>query len=257
MRVISIATQKGGVGKTTTALEIASVMSIENDLKILLIDFDQQQNLTKYVGAKNYSTTVYDVLHNPEDIHKSILHLELFDYIPGDARLSKCDVEFTNPEDIFLLDDSLRLLSDEYDYCIIDNGPLRNKLLQMTYVASNYIICPSDDTEGGTDGLLNVYQDVKRMKNARSPLSYADIIGCIVTRYKGNTNMSQAAFKILENNMMQINPRGFVLTVRDSIKVSEAKYARIPVQKYAPYNNVSIDYRDIVQKIVEYAKEDE
>ncbi len=256
MKVIAVATQKGGVGKTTAALEIAAGISLEYSKKVLLIDFDPQQNLTTYVDANNYEVTIYDVLHETNKIKESILSLELFDFIPASQELSKSDIEFTSPEDIFLLDDALHLIEDDYDYCIVDTGPLRNKLLQMTYVASNYIVAPCDHSEGGSNGLINIHHDIERMKNARTPLSYADIICCIINRFDKKTKISKTFYKILENDMKQINPKGFVVTIRGSVKADEAKLARKSIQQYSPYNNVSKDYKVLIKNIIDYSEED-
>jgi len=257
MKTIAIATQKGGVGKTTSALELAAAFAQE-DKKVLLVDFDQQGNLTDYVGADGIESqyTVYDVLHDADLMKKAIIGMNLFDFVKSSPELSKADVEFNNSEDVFLLDDALDKVRKKYDYIIIDNGPQRNKLLQMTYVTADYIISPCDDTEGGSKGLINVYNDVEKMKKTKVPLSSADIIGAIVTRYKGQTTINKVAISILEDAMKKINKRGFVMYVRDSVKASEAKYAKISVQEYSPYNNVAMDYRDIAEAIVKYEKGD-
>jgi len=257
MKVIAIATQKGGVGKTTSSLEIAATMA-QDGKRVLLIDYDQQGNLSKYVGADaEKKLTIYDALHDPQKIINAIVHLELFDFICSSPELSKSDIEFNNSEDVFLLDEALDKIKPNYDYIVIDNGPQRNKLLQMVYVASDYIIAPCDDTEGGTDGLINVFNDIEKMKNARIPLSNAEIIGAIVTRFKGQTTINKAALDILNSIMSKINPKAFVMYVRDSVKASEAKYAKKSVQEFAPYNNVAMDYRKIVHAIYDYEKGEE
>lgn len=254
LKVLAIATQKGGVGKSTTALEVASALAIDQNYKVLLIDFDQQCNLTKYVNQSDVDSgkTIYDVLHDPKSIKECIRVLKAFDFIASSSELSKSDIEFNDSDDIFLLDDAFDNIKEDYDFVVIDNGPQRNKLLTMVYVAADYVIAPCDDTEGGSDGLINVYNDIEKLRNARVPLSDAEIMGVIITRFKGNTNINKAAVEILTNAMKQINPDGFVLTARDSVKASEAKYARKPIQEFAPYSTVAIDYRMITDNIVDY-----
>ncbi len=257
MKVIAIATQKGGVGKTTSALELAAAFA-QDDKKVLLVDFDQQGNLTDYVGAAEIESeyTVYDILHDAEKTKDAVMKLKLFDFIKSSPELSKADVEFHDSEDVFLLDDALDKVKKKYDYIIIDNGPQRNKLLQMAYVAADYIIAPCDDTEGGSKGLINVYNDVEKMKKTKVPLSSAEVIGAIVTRYKGQTTINKVAISILEDAMKKINKKGFVMYVRDSVKASEAKYAKMSVQEYSAYNNVAMDYRAIAEAILKYQKGD-
>lgn len=254
-KVISIATQKGGVGKTTTARELSAALS-QDGKKILLIDFDQQMNLTKYVDKEEQEKSIYNALKNKNEIKNVIVQTDLFDFVSSSFELSKADIEFFNSEDVFLLDDALDLLKSDYDFIIIDNGPQRNKLLQMVYVASDYIISPSDDSEGGADGVINVFNDIEKLKNARVPLSKAKLIGIVFTRFKGNTNINKAAIDILNVIMKEIDTNGFVMTIRDSIAVSESKYMRKSVQEYAPYNNAAMDYRKVVKKIYEYIEKE-
>lgn len=256
MKTISIATQKGGVGKTTSVIELASAFSITHDKKVLIIDFDQQCNLTKYVDAGEYTKTIYDALNNPEIVEECIIKSKDFDFIPGSPKLSKADIEFSDSDDVFILDDVLDKISG-YDIILIDNGPQRNKLLQMIYVTSDYVICPTDDTEGGSDGLINVNNDIVKMRTAKIPLSQAKIIGSIITRAKVNTTLNKAVTEMLVEVMKEINPKGFVLSVRETVRASEAKFARMSLQRFEPYNNASIDYRLIAKKILEYMDGDE
>ncbi len=256
-KVIAIATQKGGVGKTTSAIELAAALAYE-DKKVLLVDFDQQGNTTTYVGVNGDESdySIYDDLHNADVVKDSIIHLKLFDFIKSSPELSKADIEFNNSEDVFLLDDALDGLKDSYDYIITDNGPQRNKLMQMVYVASDYIIAPCDPTEGGSDGLINVYNDVEKMKNAKMPLSSAQVIGAILTRFEKRTKIDRFALDTLKSVMEKINDRGFVMIASKCKKADEMKYVRQSAQEYAPYSEMAMDYRDIANAIMEYEKGD-
>ena len=182
---------------------------------------------------------------------------EHFDFIPGSPTLSKADIEFNKSDDLFLLDDAFDLIKDDYDFIILDCGPQRNKLYELVCVAADYIVAPCDDTEFGSDGLINVYDDIEKLKNARIPLSKAVVIGAIITRYKGKTKVDQAAKNILFNVMKQINDKGFVMAARECVVASEAKYARQSMQEYAPYSTVAIDYKNITQAILDYISKEE
>ncbi len=257
MKVIAIATQKGGVGKTTSSLEISSALSIEHDKKVLLIDIDQQCNMSKNLNQMNPERTIYDVLHEPRDVKSAINHFEYIDFIPGSPALSKADIEFNKPDDLFLLDDAFDIIKDDYDFVILDCGPQRNKLYELVCVAADYVVAPCDNTEFGSDGLISVYDDIEKLKNARVPLSSAKVIGAIITKWKGKTRVDRAAKEILENVMKQINDKGFVMVARDCVVASEAKYARESMQQYAPYSTVAMDYKKITQAILDYIKNEE
>lgn len=250
--VLAFATQKGGVGKSTSSLEVASALSIEHDKKVLLIDIDQQCNLSKNLDQTEPELTIYNVLHNPADIASAIVKFEDFDFIPGSPSLSTADIEFNKPDDLFLLDDAFDAIKDDYDFIILDCGPQRNKLYELVCVAADYVIAPCDNTEFGSDGLISVYDDIEKLKKARIPLSSAVLIGAIITKYQENTKVDRAAKGILDNVMKQINEKGFVMTASQCVAASEAKYARKSIQKYAPYSTVAIDYRNITKAILDY-----
>ncbi len=250
--VLAVATQKGGVGKTTTSLELAASLSIEHDKKVLLIDFDSQRNLSLNLKQEEAEKTIYDVLHDPKSVRSAIIKKEHFDFIPGSEGLSKADIEFNKSDDVFLLSDVCEAVEDDYDFVILDGGPQRNKLFEMLYVAADYVIAPTDNTEFGSEGLINVYQDIEKLKKARVPLSSAVVIGAIITKYDNRTNVDKAALKILKNVMKQINPKGFVMVASSCVSVSECKFARQSLQEYAPYSTTAMDYKKITKAILDY-----
>lgn len=256
-KVIAIATQKGGVGKTTSSLEISAALAIEHDMRVLLIDFDSQRNLSLNLDQKNAKVTIYDVLHDPSRFNDAVVKTDYFDFIPGSEGLSKADIEFNKSDDVFLLDDVFEPIKDNYDFIVLDGGPQRNKLFEMIYVAADYVIAPCDNTEFGSEGLINVYQDIEKLKNARVPLSSAQVIGAIVTKYEENTKVDKAAVKILENVMKKINKKAFVMTAAKCVLASESKYERKSLQEYAPYSTTAIDYKNITKAILKYIEKED
>lgn len=256
-KVIAVATQKGGVGKSTTCLELAAVLSIEHDKKVLIIDFDPQVNQSMQLDQTKCEKTIYDSLHEPGVIKEAIVHFKNYDFIPASSALSKADTEFNRSDDAFLLDDALDYVKDDYDFIVIDSGPQRNKLFEMIYVAADYVIAPSENTEFGIGGLLNVHEDIEKLKNARIPLSKAVLIGTVLTRYRENTNVAKAAKEILENVMKQINDKAFVVTISEAAVVDEVKFVHKSLQEYAPYSKPAIDYQILTNAVLEYIKKEE
>ena len=257
MKILAIATQKGGVGKTTSSLEISMALALEHDKRVLLIDIDQQCNMSKNLNQTNPKKTIYDVLHDPKSVKDAIIQFEDIDFIPGSPALSKADIEFNKPDDLFLLDDAFDTLQEDYDFIILDCGPQRNKIYELVCVVADYVVAPCDNTEFGSDGLISVFDDIEKLKKAKIPLSRAVVIGAIITKFKAKTKVDRAAKDILENVMKQINPKGFVMVASDCVVASEAKYARQSMQQYAPYSTVSLDYKAITKAILDYIKNEE
>lgn len=250
MTTIAIANQKGGVGKTTTSIELAAAMS-EEGKKILLIDFDQQCNMTKYVGLENSQPTINEVLHGDSAIDDAINKLDLYDVIPASTALSAADRTFTDAADIFLLQDALEIIKEnyDYDYVIIDNSPARNILLNMAYIASDYVLVPTECDSGSLDGILAVNTDLRKFREGRHAFSKARILGFILTKYE-RTTMHTDSYKELEDMRDVIEPNAFIMSVRKSIVASEAKVLQKSLQECAKYTNPAIDYRKIAKEVI-------
>lgn len=247
---ICIANQKGGVGKTTTSIEIAASLVLDNK-KVLVIDFDQQRNLSKYVGAELNSHNIFQVLTGLCPINEAIQHTnDGFDIIPASDELSLADKKFTDPtEDIFLLSDVIDIVNNSYDYVIIDNSPSRNILIQMSYVAADGIILPTESDIGSIDGIYAIYADVEKFKNNRNKLSHAEFLGFILNKYE-KTNIYALAIDNLKIAREKINPDAFIATVRKASVASEAKTMMQSIQTYKKWSTTAIDYRKIAEIII-------
>lgn len=222
-KVIDIFTQKGGVAKTSTIVEIATVFKLRG-YRVLVIDLDQQCNLSKNIGGDLTDRTIYEVMHADCSIEEAIQHLEMFDLITGSASLSKIGEEITEKDDLYILKNIVDLVKNEYDFIFIDNNPGRSNLVTMTYIASDYFIIPTECDEGSKDGVVTTIQDITMLKGKTGRKETPHIIGYILSRCE-NTNMHKIAFEDLEdlaaNSKSKIKP--FVAKVRKSITVSEVK----------------------------------
>lgn len=247
---ICIANQKGGVGKTTTSIELAASLVLENR-RVLVIDFDQQRNLTKYVGADSNYYNIYQVLTGACPVNDAIQHTQDgFDIIPASDELSLADKKFTEPtEDIFLLADVIEIIKEIYDYVIIDNSPSRNILIQMAYVAADGIILPTESDIGSIDGIYAIYSDVEKFKRNRNKLSHAEFLGFILNKYE-KTNIFALAVENLMLAREKINPDAFIATVRKASVASEAKTMMQSIQTYKKWSTTAIDYRKIAEIII-------
>ena len=152
---ISTINQKGGAGKTTTAIEVAyNLANLEK--RVLLIDMDSQVGLTHYLPVDLSKPSMYNVLKADKKIMDAIQKLDRIDAIIASEELSKSDKEFVDYDDIFILKDIIEAIQDDYDYIVVDTGPQRSILLNMVYVASDYIIIPNSLDKGSLKGVEKV-----------------------------------------------------------------------------------------------------
>lgn len=252
---IAIANMKGGIGKTTTSIELAACLNNEGK-KVLLIDFDQQCNLSDYVDANQSGMTIYNLLMaetEPEPLIQKTK--EGFDIIPGSPELSKADVTFNDSMDVYILQDIIEVLEDKYDYIIVDNSPARNVLLNMCYVASDSIILCTEADDGSLKGIEAILADLGKYRAAKHEVSHADILAMVMVRYE-KTAIQDATVEILEEKAAALDDKykthgiPFVGKVRKSIKVTEAKSFKESLQKYQKYSSPAMDYRKIAKEII-------
>lgn len=266
-KVIAIANQKGGIGKTTSVIEIASALSMKFKKKVLIIDFDQQRNCSKYIDAnmdvneqgEYLVPTIYDYIASKCDAPDCIQHLEHFDAITASRKLSKADIEFTGPDDMYLLSDVIGYIKEDfdYDYILIDNGPTRNLQLTMVYIAADEVIIPTEVDDGSIDGILEIYADLKKLRDSRNKLSHAFVSGIILTRFEKtflhNMALSEDLEEISDYLEKDNGHKPFILPVRKTVRFSECKKARLSLRDYEPSNKAVEDYTKIAEHIVKGA----
>ena len=211
-KTIMVSNQKGGVGKTTTTLELGAIYARKGK-RVLVIDLDGQVNLSMYVNAKydgKNIPTIRDVLleikeilkhsepEKDEDtddgeediITKSIQTTsEGFDIIAGHRNLSNALAEFSDITDVFLLKELISCLED-YDYILIDSAPARSPLLNMGYVAANYCLILTEADKASQDGVRQVVTDIKLLK--KSNMSDIVILGILLNKNEDLKNQEEA-----------------------------------------------------------------
>ena len=254
MKVIAIANQKGGVGKTTTTIELAACLA-NNGKKVIVIDFDQQGNTTDNLNA-SHEISIIDVFRENKTINEAIQHIGNIDIIASSEELSQVDFEFSSEKDrdnIYILADLCDAMKDNYDYILIDNTPARNTALNMAYVAADYVICPTEVDENSIKGIVNINKDIKKLRETRNHDSHAYIIGIILTKME-RSSVHEYGLNVANSLAEQLEGDVFVETVRKSVRVSEIKTTKGSLQDYDTYCNPAVDYRRITNKIIEIAE---
>ena len=246
MIVIALSNQKGGVGKTTSTIELAACFK-NLGYKVLAIDLDQQKNLSAYISADTYGVGIYDVLKKDISVLDAIQILPEFDVLSSSAELSKADKEFGEALDVMRLRDVLAPLDNIYDIVLIDNNPSRNILLNMTYIAADYIVIPSEADDGSVMGIESIIDDMN--KYIQAGWSKAKLLGVILTKYE-KTGMHKYGLSNIHELLDSKAPEAFVKLVRKSIAASECKSEGTSMQLGKTTSKPAEDYRNIADTIL-------
>ena len=252
--IIMIANQKGGVGKTTCTLEICNALGKQKH-KVLGIDLDPQNSFSKLSGAdieaEGNLKKVLDVKAIPTDV---IQHMEYFDIIPGSEELADASVIYGKTNDIWLLSDAIDIIKDQcsYDYIILDSAPGRSKLLEMEYIAADYIIAPTEPDTEAQSGLYKIKKDI--VEFSKHNQSHVKFLETFMNKYKKQSNLHKAMYESLQNISEDIGAEPFETKIRDTVKVSEARINKKPIEEYAKTSGIAEDYAGLVKEIVKRVK---
>ncbi len=245
MKVIAIANQKGGVGKTTTSVNMASLLNYKGH-KTLLIDADQQANSTDtYRGSYEGEVTLYDCwLAEPEErenINNCIQHTEIGDIVAGDPLLREAENKISKDPMAGLLSFRNMLTKLEgYEYVIIDCPPTVGALLQSILVAADEIIIPVTADRYSLQGLSQIWETIQNVRSGMNP--NLKIAGFLLVRYNMRTNLNKDIYSALDGISNQLDTIIFSTYIRESTKTREALAARQPLIQYSPTATTTEDY---------------
>lgn len=249
--IFCIANQKGGIGKTTTATALASILNASWH-KTLLIDADPQGNSTDTYRAMSKDTaTLFDVILDIEDplpIMDAIQHTEIGDIIASDPLLKEADTKFpSDGEEYFRLKDALENLSG-YEYVVIDTAPADNKLLKNCLVAADKVIIPITADRYAIQGLSDLNKTIATQKKRNNPK--LEIAGLLLVKYKKRQTLAREVKTALENIADIMHTKVFQTSIRESTIAQKAQAARTTLINYDSKCSTSIDYINFVEELL-------
>jgi chromosome partitioning protein len=255
-RIISVANQKGGVGKTTTAINLGAALA-EEGYNVLLVDLDPQGNASTGLGvepeARDYTT--YDLLLDGAELRDVLktTSVEGLLLAPATTDLSSADIEMMATEKrSFLLHDALRQPEiDNYDldYILIDCPPSLSLLTVNAMVASDSVLVPLQSEFFALEGLSQLMLTIREVRQTANP--DLRIEGVLLTMYDSRNNLSQLVEKDARDTLGDLV---FRTIVPRNVRVSEAPSYAMPVISYDPVSKGSIAYRALAQEMVERSK---
>lgn len=247
--IISIINQKGGVGKSTTALSLSVGLSLRNK-KVLAIDMDGQANLTFTLKKKQYEYSLMDILKKDKNIVDVMEQVNDNLYlVPADMSLTGADMQLTEVGKEYRLKEALEPLKEKFEYIVIDTPPALGILTVNALTASDTIIVPAQADIYSLDAIGRLYNTIKTIRQYTNPT--LDIAGILLTRYSNRAILSREIKDMSETTADALNTRLFKSTIRDAIAIKEAQANDLDIFTYAPKSNVAHDYELFIEEFLE------
>lgn len=248
-RIIAIANQKGGVGKTTTAINLSSCLA-EMGKRILTIDLDPQGNTTSGIGLEKseLENTVYELLLDECTVKSSIYQTQVegLCIIPSNVNLSGAEIELLGVNDKeYLLKNAIDYIRDDFDYVIIDCPPALNMLTVNAMTTANSILVPIQCEYYALEGLSQLIHTIDLVQQRLNP--NVVIEGVVFTMYDARTNLSM---QVVENVKENLNTMIYKTIIPRNVKLAEAPSHGLPINLYDKKSAGAESYRLLAKEII-------
>ena len=246
-KIIAVVNQKGGVGKTTTAVNLTAALT-DAGKKVLLCDFDPQANATSGLGLdkRRIRHSVYDAVINDTPVDEIIVHTKFGDVLPTTADLAGAAVELiTMPEPNFRLRKVLQSVADQYDVILIDCPPSLEMLTVNALAAADSILVPVQCEYYALEGLSDLMNTLRIVKKRINPS--LEIFGVVLTMFDGRTNFST---QVAQEVRRHFPGKVFATVIPRNIRLAEAPSHGLPVTVYDRTSRGAVAYKALTEEVI-------
>ena len=254
-RIIAVANQKGGVGKTTTSTNLSACLA-ELNKKVLLIDIDPQGNATSGVGVdKNQlENTVYEMIIGECEMEECLLKdvIDNLDLLPSNVNLSGAEIDLIGVEEReYILKKKIDEIKDNYDFIVIDCPPSLNMLTVNAMTTADSVLVPIQCEYYALEGLSQLIHTINLVKERLNPT--LEIEGVVFTMYDARTNLS---LQVVENVKSNLKQNVYKTIIPRNIRLAEAPSHGLPINIYDSKSTGAESYRLLAEEVIHRGEEE-